>query len=85
MFGGFDKCPTGHDLRHCWKTNAMRSGVHPAIADMILGHGNRKKDVQSLYLTVSDADLLAAIDAMEFDHGETEIWVTERGNLRRHR
>ncbi len=55
----------------------MRSDVHPAIADMIVGHGNRKKDVQSLYLSISDADLLAAIDAMEFDTGETEIWVTE--------
>jgi len=58
----------------------MRSGVHPAIADMIVGHGNRKKDVQSLYLTVSDADLVDAIDRMKFDKGETEIWVTERGN-----
>ncbi|MFC1833832.1 hypothetical protein ACFL2Q_03740 [Thermodesulfobacteriota bacterium] len=63
----------------------MRSGVHPAIADMIVGHGNRKKDIQSLYLTISDADLLAAIDAMEFDTGETEIWVTERGNGKLHR
>jgi integrase len=70
--------PTVHDLRHTWKTNAVRSGVHPAIADMIVGHGNRKKDIQSLYLSVSDADLLAAIDAMQFDQGETEIWVTER-------
>jgi hypothetical protein len=58
----------------------MRSGVHPAIAGMIVGHGNRKKDIQSLYLSVSDADLLDAIDKMGFDHGETEIWVVERGN-----
>lgn len=63
----------------------MRSVVHPAIADMIIGHGNRKKDNQSLYLSVSDADSLAAIDKMEFDHRETEIWVmeTEYGKLRR--
>jgi integrase len=76
---GFDPRPTVHDLRHTWKTNAMRSGVHPAIADMIVGHGNRKKDIQSLYLSVSDADLLEAIDKMTFDHGETKIWVMERG------
>ena len=58
----------------------MRSGVHPVIADMIVGHGNRKKDVQSVYLTVSNADLVAAIDRMKFDSGDTEIWVAERGN-----
>lgn len=66
---GFDPRPTVHDLRHCWKTNAMHSGIHPAIADMIVGHGKRKKDVQSLYLSISDADLLEAIDKMEFNHG----------------
>jgi len=58
----------------------MRSGVHPAIADMITGHGNKKKSLQSLYLTISDADLIAAIDRMRFDKGETEMWVTEGGN-----
>jgi hypothetical protein len=63
----------------------MRSGVHPVIADMIVEHGNWKKDVRSLYLTVSDADLLAAIDSMKFDSGETEIWVTQRGNGQLHR
>jgi hypothetical protein len=38
------------DLRHCWKTNTMRSGLHPLIADAIVGHGDRKKDVGSVYL-----------------------------------
>ena len=66
-------------------TDAMRSRVHPAVAEMIIGHGNGKKDVQSLYLSVSDADPPAAIDKMEFDRGETEIWVTEGGNGRLHR
>ncbi|MFC1836262.1 hypothetical protein ACFL2Q_16340 [Thermodesulfobacteriota bacterium] len=56
----------------------MRSGVQPAFADMIVGHGNRKKDVQSRYLSISDADILAAIYAMEFDTRETEIRVPER-------
>ncbi|MFH1116439.1 MAG: hypothetical protein V1792_21200 [Pseudomonadota bacterium] len=60
----------------------MRSGVYPVIADMIVGNGNRKKDVQSLYLTVSDADLVDAIDRMRYDKGETEIWVFGRRNGR---
>jgi integrase len=67
---GIDPRPTVHDLRHCWKTNAMRSGVHPAIADMIVGHGDKKKSLQSLYLTISDQDLLDAIDRMKFDGEE---------------
>jgi len=50
--------PTVHDLRHCWQTNSVRSGVHPAIADAILGHGDKKKSLQRLYLTISDDDLL---------------------------
>lgn len=58
----------------------MRSGVHPVIADMIVGHGNLKKDVQSLYISISDADLVDAIDRMELDNGETEISVSEHGN-----
>jgi hypothetical protein len=39
-----------------------------------------KKEIQGLYLSASDADLLAAIDKMGFDQGETEIWARERGN-----
>jgi integrase len=76
----FKARPTVHDLRHCWKTNAMRSGVHPLIADAIVGHGDRKKTVESLYLSISDADLLNAIDRMKWDSGETEIRVTQRGS-----
>lgn len=72
-----------HDFRHCWKTNAMRSGVHPVIADMIVGHGNRKKDLQSLYISMSDADFVAAIDRMKFDSRDTEIWVGGRKGNRR--
>jgi hypothetical protein len=45
----------------------MRSGVHPAVADAILGHGDKKKSLQSLYLTISDQDLIDAIDRMEFN------------------
>ena len=56
----FKARPIIHDLHHCWKTNAMRSGVHPLIADAIVGHGDRKKTVQSLYLSIRHADLLNA-------------------------
>ncbi len=45
----------------------MRSGVHPAIADMIVGHVDKKKSPSSLYVTISDQDLLDAIDRMRFD------------------
>jgi integrase len=76
---GIDPGPTVHDLRHCWKTNAMRSRVHPAIADAIVGHGNKKKDVKNLYISINDADLLDAIDRMKWDAGDTEIRVTQRG------
>ncbi len=58
----------------------MRSGVHPSIADAIVGHGDRKKTVRSLYLSISDADLLNAIDRMTFDKGDTEIFVKNSGS-----
>jgi hypothetical protein len=72
---GFDPKPTVHDLRHCWFTNAVRNPVHPHIADAILGHGDKKKSLQNLYLTLSDKDLIRAIDMMKFDTGETEMRV----------
>jgi integrase len=75
---GIEPGPTVHDLRRCWKTNAMRSRVHPAIADAIVGHGDRKKDVKSRYISISDANLLDAIDLMKWDSGETEIHVMLR-------
>ena len=46
-----------------------------ALRVSILGHGNKKKSSQALYLTISDEDLLTAIDMMRFDTGETEIRV----------
>ncbi len=53
----------------------MGSGARPAIADVIFGHGGKKKVLQSLYLPISDDDLIRAIDMMQFDTGNTEIWV----------
>lgn len=69
-----ESMPRIHDLRHCGKANAMRSGLHSLTADAIVGHGDRKKDVKSLYLTISDVDLVREIDRLTFDHGPTEIW-----------
>ncbi|MBI4962793.1 MAG: hypothetical protein HY913_05910 [Desulfomonile tiedjei] len=66
--------PRTHDLWHCWKTNPMRSGLHPLIADAIAGHGDRKKNVKSVYLTVSDADLARELGRLTFDHGKSETW-----------
>jgi integrase len=68
---GFNPKPTVHDLRHCWFTNAVRSRVYPHIADAILGHGDKKKSLQSLYLSFADEDLIKAIDMMKFDIVET--------------
>jgi hypothetical protein len=70
----FEPMPRIHHLRPCWKTNAMRSSLRPLIADAIVGHGDRKRDVKSVYLTISDADLVREIDRLTFDHGKMKIW-----------
>ncbi|MBI5249460.1 MAG: site-specific integrase [Desulfomonile tiedjei] len=72
---GLDPHPRFHDLRHTWKTNARRSGMHPEIQESILGHSTRQRSVSERYGRISDQELLQAIDLMTFDHGETEIWV----------
>ncbi len=72
---GFNPRPTVHDLRHCWYTNSVRSDVHPAVADALLGHGDKRKSLQTLYLTLSDDDPIQVIDMMKLDINETEIWV----------
>src|SRR5208283_1162413 len=53
---GLDPAPTFHDLRHTWKTNAMRSGVDFEIREAILGHCNRSKSVAERYGRISDED-----------------------------
>jgi len=72
---GFDHAPRFHDLRHTWKTNARRSGMDPEIRESIMGHWSRQRTVSERYGSISDQELLQAIDRMTFDHGETEIWV----------
>ena len=75
---GFDPAPRFHDLRHTWKTNARRSGMHPEIEKAIMGHSQRGKSVHEGYGFISDEELVRAIDGMTFDHGETQILVSGR-------
>lgn len=66
--------PTIHDLRHVWKTNAMRSGTDHEIREAIVGH-RTGRTMAERYGRISDNDLVKAIDRMTFDHGKTEILV----------
>ncbi len=75
---GFDPGWKVHDLRYCWFTNAMRCGVPGYIAAAVEGRGEKKNSLRALYLTISDEDLLAAIDMMKFNTGETGV-RTKRG------
>lgn len=77
---GLDPFPHFHDLRHTWKTNARRSGMHPEIEKAIMGHAERGKTVHEGYGRISDLELVQAIDLVTFDHGETEIWVSGKKN-----
>jgi hypothetical protein len=52
----------------------MTRGLHPFVGDALVRHGDRKKDVKSVLLAISDDDLLREIDRLTFDHGKTEIW-----------
>jgi len=65
--------PRFNDLRHTWKTNARRSGMDPEIREAVLGHAERGRLVVERYGRISDEELVSAVDAMTFDHGETEI------------
>ncbi len=51
----------------------MRSRLYPLIAVGIVGRGDRRKEVGSLYVSIGDEDLVREIDPMRFDVGETEI------------
>ncbi len=73
-----DPLPRFHDLRHTWRANARRSGVDSTIAEAIMGHWFRGKKVHERYGAVSEDELLAAIDSMTFDHGESEVWTARR-------
>jgi integrase len=66
---------TVKDLRHVWITNAMRSQVPDIVREAIVGHSLKKKTIEARYITVSDKDLVDAIDRMTFDHGKTDIHI----------
>jgi len=66
------------DLRHTWKTNAQRSGMDPAVRNLIVGHSG-ERSVQDRYIRVSDQVLLTAVDSMIFDQGWTELDIVEEG------
>ena len=71
---GLKPTPTIHDIRHVWKTNAMRSGMDYEIREAIVGH-RTGKTMAERYGRISDKDLVKAINSMTFDHGKTEILV----------
>ncbi len=56
----------------------MRSGLRPVIVHAVVGQGDRKKDVKSVYLTINDADLVREIDRLTWDLGKTKIWGQRR-------
>lgn len=64
--------PTIHDIRHVWKSNAMKSNMDYEIREAIMGHG---RGIAGRYGRISDADLVRAINGMRFDNGKTEIWI----------
>jgi integrase len=66
------------DLRHTWKTNAQRSGMDPAVRNLIVGHSSNRS-VEDRYIRVSDHELLKAVDEMRFDNGWTELDMVEEG------
>jgi len=72
---GLNPAPTIHDLRHVWKTNAMRSGMDYEMREAILGHA---RGVAGRYGRISDDDLVRAVNGMRFDVGQTEIWVARK-------
>ncbi|AFM24996.1 tyrosine-type recombinase/integrase [Desulfomonile tiedjei] len=69
--------PRFHDLRHTWRANARRSGMDPALAESILGHWQRGRNVNERYGYVSDEELLRAVDSMTFDNGQTNILIAK--------
>lgn len=70
--GGLKPAPTLRDIRHVWKSNAMKSGMDFEIREAIMGHS---RGIAGRYGRISDEDLVRAVDRMRFDNGKTEIWI----------
>jgi integrase len=79
---GLDPTPRFHNLRHTWKTNARRSEMDPDISEANMGHGDKTRNVRERYGAIRDQELLKAIDLMTFDHGPTEIWLSQNEPIR---
>jgi hypothetical protein len=47
----------------------MTRGLYPLIADAIVGHGDRNRDVKGVHPTISDTDLALEVDRIKFDQG----------------
>ena len=70
---GLDPAPKFHDLRATFKVNMRNSGVDPEITETIMGHSTRVKNVKERYGRILDAELIQAIDKLQFDFGPTVI------------
>jgi integrase len=68
--------PRLHDLRGTWKVNAMRSGIDYEIREMILGHQDKARSIAQRYGFIHDDILVREIDKLEWNFGETQIWVS---------
>jgi hypothetical protein len=49
------------------------SEVDPEITETIMGHSTRVKNVKERYGRILDAELIQAIDKLQFDFGPTVI------------
>lgn len=73
---GFEEpMPRFHDLRGTFKTNCRRSGMHPEIEMLIMGHSQRGRSVHERYGRCSDQELVEAVSRVRFDNGPTELLI----------
>jgi hypothetical protein len=68
----------GAECEVAYCTSSKWSGHAPDIREAILGHSDTIRSVKQRYLTIKDHMLLQEIDKMTFDHGDTEIWLSEQ-------
>ncbi len=64
-----------HDLRHVWKRNSRKSGIHERVSKAIMGHSLERvgSDMGDHYDAVYEEDLLEGIDQFTIHHGPTRI------------
>jgi hypothetical protein len=54
--------PVNHNS---WHVNSLRSSVHPAIPDAVLGHRDKKEIIAEPLHDISDQDPVRAVDMMQ--------------------